>query len=59
MNSTLLYASAPSAATIATGLVMVRLGFVWGVVESRYRTRWCASCHRRVTGRVCRCGREQ
>lgn len=55
MNSTLLHASAPYAATIAAGLVMVRLGSVWGLVESRHRARWCASCHRRITGRACPC----
>jgi hypothetical protein len=59
MSSTLLHASAPYAATIAAGLVMVRLGSVWGRVESRYRARWCASCHRRITGRGCPCARER
>jgi hypothetical protein len=59
MSSTLLHASVPYATTIAAGLVMVRLGSVWGRVESRYRARWCGSCHRRITGRGCACTREQ
>jgi hypothetical protein len=59
MSATLLHASASYAATIAAGLVMLRLGSVWGFVESRYRSRWCASCHRRITGRSCECARER
>jgi hypothetical protein len=59
MNSTLLNTATPYAATIAAGLVMVQLGSVWGRVESRYRARWCTSCHRRITGRVCPCARER
>lgn len=59
MSSALLHASAPCAVTIAAGFVMVRLGSVCGRVESSYRARWCASCHRRITGRGCPCARER
>jgi hypothetical protein len=59
MSSTFLHTSAPYAATIAAGLVMVRLGSVWGRIESRCRSRWCASCHRLITGRGCGCVHER
>jgi hypothetical protein len=59
MTSALLHASGLYAPTIAAALLMVRLGSLRGLLESSYRTRWCASCHRRITGRGCECTRER
>jgi len=37
---------------------MVRLGSIMRHIELKYRARWCAACHRRITGRNCTCSRE-
>lgn len=57
MTSALLHSTTPAAATIAAGLLMARLGSVKGLIESRHRARWCASCHRPISGRRCGCER--
>jgi hypothetical protein len=44
--------------TIAAGLLMVRLGSITHQLESKDRARWCLSCHRRISGRSCKCSRE-
>jgi len=54
----LVHGSTLYATTIAAGLLMVRLGSIMRQVESKDRARWCASCHRRISGRSCRCSRE-
>jgi len=54
LTSSLVYAL-----TVIAGLLMVRIASATRQVESRYRNRWCASCHRRITGRVCSCSRRQ
>jgi hypothetical protein len=59
VTSALLHSTTPAAATIAAGLLMARLGSVKGLIESRHRVRWCASCHRRTAGRRCACERER
>jgi hypothetical protein len=53
-----IHTTAPLAVTAAAGLLMVRLGSTYGRVESKVRTRWCGSCHRRISGRECACSRE-
>jgi hypothetical protein len=55
MTQTLIHASTPFAITIAAALLMVRIATIKGQVESKYRARWCAACHRRVTDRSCAC----
>jgi hypothetical protein len=55
MTQTLIHASTPFAITIAAALLMVRIATIKGQVESKYPARWCAACHRRVTGRSCAC----
>jgi len=50
VNSSLSYAL-----TLVAGLLMVRIASVMHRLESRHRTRWCASCHRRMSGRGCSC----
>lgn len=59
MTSALLHATTPTAATIAAGLLMARLGSVIGLIESKHRARWCASCHRPISGPQCRCERQR
>jgi hypothetical protein len=55
MTQTLIHASTPFATTIAAAPSMVRIATIKGQVESKHRARWCAGCHRRVTGRGCAC----
>jgi hypothetical protein len=57
-NALLLHTSTPFMVTIASGLLMVRLGSIMKRVESRDRARWCGSCHRRISGRRCTCSGE-
>lgn len=51
--------SAPFALTGAAGLLMMRIASAMRQVESKDRTRWCASCHRRISGRACSCSRKR
>lgn len=45
----------PYAATAVAGLLMVKAGSVKNLVESKQRDRWCAVCHRPITGGRCGC----
>ena len=58
MGTALVHTSSVYATTIAAGLLMVRLGSIMRHIELKYRARWCAACHRRITGRNCTCSRE-
>jgi hypothetical protein len=55
MHAALLNSSLPYAPTLVAGLLMVRIAFAKQRLESRQRTRWCASYHRRTSGRGCGC----
>ena len=51
----LVHSSLPYAVTIASGLLMVRLGAAMRQLEPKRRIRWCAACHQRVTDHGCGC----
>jgi hypothetical protein len=53
----LVHSSLPYAVTIASGLLMVRLGAALGQLEPKRRIRWCAACHQRVSDDGCGCQR--
>jgi hypothetical protein len=55
MHAALSNSSLPYALTVAAGLLMVRIASAMQKVESKHRIRWCASCHRRMSGRSCNC----
>jgi hypothetical protein len=55
MHATLVNSPLSYALTVAAGLLMVRIGSALQKVESKHRIRWCASCHRRMSGRSCSC----
>ena len=45
----------PGVVTMGIGALMVQIGVARHRVESKYRRRWCGSCHRRITGPKCDC----
>ena len=55
MHAALWNGSFSYALTVVAGLLMVRIASAMQKVESKHRTRWCASCHRRISGRSCNC----
>jgi hypothetical protein len=55
MHAALLNSSLSYSVTIVAGLLMVRIASALQRVESKHRIRWCASCHRRMSGRSCSC----
>ena len=57
MAMALLHGWIAYAATLAAGLLMVRIGSAKGRIESRQHVRWCGACHRRFTGSRCDCSR--
>jgi hypothetical protein len=59
MHAVVVQGSTPYAITALVGLLMLRIASTKQQVESKYRARWCASCHRRFNGPSCACGRER
>jgi hypothetical protein len=55
MHAALSNGSFSYALTVIGGLLMVRIASAMQKVESKHRIRWCASCHRRMSGRRCDC----
>ena len=55
MHAALLNRSLSYALTVLAGLLILRIASALQKMESKHRTRCCASCHRRMSGRGCRC----
>ena len=51
MHAALMNISLSSALVLVAGLLMVLSASTMQQLESKQRTRWCAACHRPISGR--------